>query len=148
MATIIYLGVCHQNATIPSLKGLPLLPDSLPVLISQKYFRDPAACHRTIEFSGYSWYVKSSGSETLGPGSCYFSDSSQNVFINDQGYLILSITHNGMHWSCAEIICLEEMGYGTYTFELASDPSSIDKNAVLGLFTWADNVKHNKEIDI
>ncbi len=148
LATIVYLGVCHKDAAIPALSGTAMIPEDLPVLVSQKHFRNPAECHRIIEFSGYRWYVKNSGLGTLGPGPCHFSDSQQNVFLDENGYLHLQLPKNGTQWNCAEIICLEEMGYGTFTFELISDPSAIDKNVVLGLFTWADDAKNGKEIDI
>lgn len=148
LATIVYLGICQANATIPVLSGAALIPDDLPVLTGQKHYRNPADCHRIIEFSGYRWYVKTSGSGTLGPGSCYFSDSEQNISVDDNGYLHLQISNNGSHWDCSEIICLDEMGYGTYAYELASDPSVLDKNVVLGLYTWADDAVNGQEIDI
>lgn len=148
LATIVYLGICHEDADTPLLAGSASIPDNLPVLTAQKHFRNPEACHRVIEFSGYRWYVKSSGSGTLGPGPCYFGDSSQNVFVDEKGHLHLQIFHDGTRWNCAEIVCLDEMGYGTYTFELESDPSILDKNTVLGLFTWADDAENGKEIDI
>lgn len=148
LANIVYLGICETDAEIPVLSGASSIPDNIPVLNSQKFYRNLEDCHSIIEFSGYLWYVKNSGTGTLGPGPCYFSDSEQNVFVDEQGRLHLKISDEGNHWNCAEVICLNEMGYGTYTFELASDPSVLDKNAVLGLYTWANDAINGKEIDI
>lgn len=150
LATIVYLGIIHKDAEVPLLHGTPSIPDDLPVLASRKYYRTPTDCHRVIEFSGYRWYVKNSRSGTLGPGPCHFSDSTENVTVTANGDLHLNINRSGSRWNCAEIVTVEEMGYGTYAFELASDPSELDMNAVLGLFTWADDAtaENAKEIDI
>ena len=41
------------------------------------------------------------------------------------------------------------MGYGTYTWNVVGRASSLDRNVVLGLFTWDDARKdHHREIDI
>lgn len=43
----------------------------------------------------------------------------------------------------------EALGYGTYVFELASDVSALDPNAVLGLFTWSERPEQaHRELDI
>jgi Bacterial Ig domain len=148
VATIIYLGICDKDAEIPLLSGASSIPNDLPVLTSQKYYRDPSACHRVIDFGGYRWYVKNSGPGTLGPGPCQFSDSEQNVSVDENGYLHLNIVYDGSKWACAEIVCLETMGYGVYTFELASDVTTLDVNTVLGMFTWADDAENGRELDI
>jgi hypothetical protein len=100
---------------------------------------------RIISFSGYDWAVKSSveGSHTwpVGPGQNYFSASSENVWVDEQGRLHLKITKNDGKWYCAEIRCLEEFGYGTYHFYLSSGFEQMinqNENVVLGLFTYDD----------
>ena len=45
-----------------------------------------------LQFSGISWRVKSSGVGKMGPGPNYFSDSTKNVYVDNQGYLHLKIT--------------------------------------------------------
>ena len=55
---------------------------------------------------------------------------------------------------CAEVISVESFGFGTHSFELGSDPTRIDTNLVLGLFTWRDSISDNhpeyghRELDI
>jgi hypothetical protein len=102
-------------------------------------------------FSGLKWEVKSGGDSKLGPGPNYFSDSTSNVFVDNQGYLHLKITLDNGKWNCAEVISREKFGYGTYVFTIQSNVANIDRNAVVGLFTW-DNTSFftqaNSEVDI
>ncbi len=130
-----------------------LLPDGR-VLVGGDIF-DPATgivalapYPRTIAFSGETWYVKT-GSGKVGPGPNYFSDSSNNVWVDAAGRLHLKITHSGKRWTCAEVISARSFGYGTYRFNLASAVDNLDPNVVLGLFTWNDDPAfYNRELDI
>ncbi|HQA53454.1 MAG TPA: hypothetical protein PK419_11425, partial [Spirochaetota bacterium] len=64
-------------------------------------------------------------------------------------YLHLAITNRNGEWQCAEVICTESLGYGTYSFDVDTPADSIDKNTVLGLFTWDDDFpSYYREIDI
>jgi hypothetical protein len=105
----------------------------------------------TINFSGITWNIKTGNNNKLGPGPNYFSNSSNNVFLDSLGYLHLKITNENGKWNCAEIISNNYYGYGTYAFTIASNVANIDKNVVVGCFTW-DNTSFysqaNSEIDI
>jgi hypothetical protein len=102
---------------------------------------------RTVEFSGYTWEVKSS-EEAVGPGPNYFSDSEDNVWVDSRGRLHLKLTYSEGRWRCAEVINTESLGLGRYTFELGSPVSDFDPNVVLGLLTWSDDPAYsNREID-
>jgi hypothetical protein len=148
LAEIIYIGVCRNNADIPVVQGGDL-PETLPVLDSVRQKREMCQCHRVIEWSGYSWWVKNSRMGKLGPGLNFFSDAPQNVFVDDDGNLHLKIINENGYWKCSEIVSIDTFGYGIYEFELLSGPA-IDKNIVLGLFTWENDVseEYNREIDI
>lgn len=99
----------------------------------------------TIDFSGYSWEIKES-STAVGPGPNHFS--AENVTTDADG-LHLRIAMRGPRWTCAEVVAVGEFGYGTYTWSLASDLTRLDRNAVLGMFTWSDLPDHaHREIDI
>jgi hypothetical protein len=102
---------------------------------------------RSVQFSGRTWYVKSS-SGRVGPGPNYFSDSPSNVWVDDQGRLHLKITKVKNQWHCAEVISEDVFGHGTYTWELDSPVDSLDRNVVLGLFTWGAVPPDYGEIDI
>jgi hypothetical protein len=103
---------------------------------------------RTIEFSGYTWRVKSSLAP-VGPGPNCFSESPANAFVDAGGRLHLEIAPSNGRWRCAEVINTQSLGHGRYTFELGSRPDDLDANVVLGLFTWSDDPSYsNREIDI
>ena len=110
-----------------------------------KAVRDPSL--RTVDFAGYSWWVKQGAS--LGPGPNNFSDSEQNVVVDPNGHLHMRIAQRGDTWYCSEIVGCESLGRGTYVYTIESRLDLLDPNAVLGLFTWEDDVgQYNyREID-
>jgi hypothetical protein len=107
---------------------------------------NPAA--RQFQFSDYGWWVKA-GAGLSGPGPNYFSDSTNNVWVDAQGLLHLKITRASNEWQCAEIISDRSFGYGQYRFTVNTPVSSLGSNAVLGMFTWSYDAAYNyREIDI
>jgi hypothetical protein len=109
---------------------------SLP---AELYFYPYADIHRTpasraIQFAGHNWAVKVG--DDMGPGPNHFSDSVNNVWVDGNGYLHLKITHPDSNWYCSEIISDESFGYGTYVFTVDSRIDTLDRNIILGLFTW------------
>lgn len=106
------------------------------------------AFHNEITFSRYKWFVKSSDSP-VGPGPNYFSNSTENVWVDSSGQLHLRITNRNNKWYCAEVGTKESFGYGKYIFTLVSKVDNLNENIVLGLFTWSnDPAYHYREIDI
>jgi hypothetical protein len=102
---------------------------------------------RTVEFSGYTWQVKSS-EEGVGPGPNFFSDSTDSVWVDSSGRLHLKLTYVEGRWYCAEVINTESLGPGRYSFHLGSPVSDFDPNVVLGLLTWSDDPAHShREIE-
>jgi hypothetical protein len=91
------------------------------------------SANRAIRFADHNWAVKT-GFE--GPGPNHFSDSTNNVWVDENGYLHLKITYDNGQWYCSEVISDESFGYGTYVFSIESRLDSLDRNIVLGLFTW------------
>jgi hypothetical protein len=103
---------------------------------------------RWISFSGYDWWLKDS-SALIGPGPNYFSDSTHNVWLDDQGRLHLRITNRSNQWQCAEVVTKRTFGFGSYRFELDSVVNDINPSVVLGLFTWSDDPAYtHREIDV
>ncbi|NCO36276.1 MAG: hypothetical protein GW893_20750 [Armatimonadetes bacterium] len=129
----------------PIVTGAATLPDELTQhsAASTTATRGPV-----INFSEYQWMVKS-GASPMGPGPNYFSDSADNVWVDNQGRLHLRITYREGRWYCAEVISLRTLGYGTYRFYLDSPVDNLDPNAVFAPFTWSDADPYNhREIDI
>lgn len=127
----------HSGVTLatPPGKGKPPAPPPGP---------------RTILFSGREWTVKDSGGSRWGPGPNLFSPSTNNAWVDAQGRLHLKITGSKGKWHCAEIVSKASLGHGSYRFYLDSTVDNLDRNAVLGLFTWHDTDPSfaNREIDI
>lgn len=104
---------------------------------------------RTIDFAGYIWNVKSSDGDLAGPGPNLFSDSENNVWVDDNGALHLKITQQDGLWYCAEVYLDASLGYGKYVWKLKSTLDDLDPNVTLGLFTWSDKPRYaHREIDI
>jgi len=99
-----------------------------------------------LTWSGFEWQVKTSTS-AVGPGPNVFSKENVTVDAATDS-LTLQIAFRNGKWTAAEIIG-PQRGYGTYTFTVESNVSSLDPNVVLGLFTWSDRARFaHREIDI
>jgi hypothetical protein len=92
---------------------------------------------RNIEWSGYTWWVRTSNGNPQGPGPNIFSDSAQSVFVDDEGNLHLKIRQGtDGKWLASEIDMNQSLGYGTYEWEVSSRYDQFATNAVTGLFTY------------
>ena len=113
--------------------------------------KDTSNPSRTITFAGYEWTVKTSAglkSGTMGPGNNYFSDSRNNVWVDNNGWLHLKITQKKGNWYCAEVILTKSLGYKKYIFQVTGRVDQFQKNVVGGLFTYLDQTDNKEEIDI
>jgi hypothetical protein len=150
-ATRIAALLVSTNYDQPCVLGEPFLPTNVfaramaSAVVTRKY---PGV--RWIGFSDYDWWVKASpGTNQLGPGPNYFSDSTNNVWTDAQGWLHLRITNRSNQWQCAEIVSARTFGYGSYRFELGSRVDNLDTNVVLGMFTWSDDPAYaDREMDV
>ncbi len=146
------LTVAKLFAAKPVVTGryrLRLAADRSNVLLTFTIVTAAKTGLRTIQFSGYSWRVKTS--ETgVGPGPNLFSGEPGDVWVDTLGRLHLRIVKRDGRWYCSEVYSAKAFGYGIYTFTLAGPVDRLDKNAVLGLFTWDDNAPQYayREIDI
>jgi hypothetical protein len=100
---------------------------------------------RIINFSGYKWLVRNTQQMKFGPGPNFFSNSNENVWVDEVGKLHLKIINKNENWYCAEVTLNQQVGYGKYIFYINSSLSSLDDNVVVGLFTYLDD---SQEIDI
>jgi hypothetical protein len=148
-ATKIAAFLVPNGYTPPLLSGQQNIPEEVYQNAMAKKFVDRPPYKRTLQFSGYTWGVKASPSP-VGPGPNNFSDLESDVFVDDTGRLHLKIVQRAGTWYCTEIVHTQSLGYGTYTFTLASPVDQLDPNVVLGLFTWDDAApQYNyREVDI
>jgi hypothetical protein len=92
-------------------------------------------CTRKIVFSEYTWTVLQCDWK-CGAGPNYFTDKPEDVWIDPNGYLHLSIVERDYNWYCSEVVANESLGYGTYVFTVQGRPELQDPNIVLGLFVY------------
>jgi hypothetical protein len=123
---------------------------SLPASLDQVSIAHTSASRTstvTMMFAGRVWQVRITGDCVWGAGPNHFSGD--NAWIDTQGRLHLKISYVNGAWRCAEIISTESLGYGTYTFRLASDPSGLPDPIVFGAFTYSDDREYtHREIDL
>lgn len=132
---------CSRNGSYDLEPGTAFSPSSEVVT---------GAVSGEITWSGYTWEVKSYEKNPVGPGPNYFSGGINNVWVDRNGNLHLKITNQNGRWYCAELATKKSFGYGTYRFYPSTRFDNLDKNIVVGLFTW-DNTSsayYNREIDI
>jgi len=146
-ATLFYAAVIPAITTPPQASGaasLPVVSGSVASTSLERY-------GSTIEFAGRTWAVKESPM-AVGPGSNLFSSSSQNVWVDSQG-LHLKITNQGGQWYSAEVVCLDRLGFGTYSFQTQGRIDTLDPNVTFGFYTWdpyggeTNGAAANREID-
>ena len=64
---------------------------------------------KTLTFSGYDWTVKSGAN--IGPGPNNWDEN--NVWVDEQGELHLSLTSRDGKWYCSQVAMKERLGFGT-----------------------------------
>lgn len=134
---LLFLGSCGGYSPLPGVAGAAVTG---------------AKFTNSIQFCGHEWNIKSSVGR-VGPGPNTFSDLPTDVFVDENGHLHLKISKRIVNekvvWTSSELVSKESFGYGQYVFQLQSSVESLDKNIVLGFFTWSDNPAfNNREIDI
>jgi YVTN family beta-propeller protein len=149
LATKIIAFLVPNGYNPPLMSGGQTLPAELFENAVANVIVEREPVFKKIEFSGYTWKVKASETPA-GPGPNYFSDRGEDVWVDEDGRLHLRIVQRDGRWYCTEVFTEAPLGYGKYVFHIASRVDQLDKNIVLGLFTWDDTApEHNyREIDI
>lgn len=101
-----------------------------------------APTNSQIQWSGYTWNVRSG---IANPGPNNWSADVRNVWVDTYGDLHLKIRNYNNIWYCSEIVAQQSLGYGEYTFQVSTNVETLDKNVVLGLFTYETDTR---EIDV
>jgi len=118
-------------------KSLQESEDAALQTVTNKSKAVAVATATTIQFSGYTWTVKNSGTELYGPGPNIWN--SQNVWVDANGWLHLKLSKNttANQWECAEVQSTQTFGYGTYEWQVQGAVNALDKQVVLGLFNYS-----------
>jgi hypothetical protein len=101
-----------------------------------------------FNFSGYTWEIRQS-EEPAGPLENCFAGRDEAVFLEPDGALRLTVAYREGVWYASEVYLRKKLGYGSYLFRLETDMAELDRNLVLGLFTYANQSAYeHREIDI
>ena len=84
----------------------------------------------TISWAGHTWNVTTGGMAGNNTGAA------GNIVVDAGGYLHLKITQSGSAWTCAEMFSTDNLGVGTYRWQIDGPVDKLDKNVVLGLFPY------------
>jgi hypothetical protein len=145
-ATGIHAFLLPNSVSPPQAAGVADLPPSLDTISVANI--STVRYGRLVLFSGYEWWIKASITP-IGPGPNYFSGSQDNVWVDSLGELHLRITQRYGRWFCPEVINKDSPGYGKYTFQVTGEIGQLDRNVVLGLFTWDNaSAEYHREIDM
>lgn len=129
-ATIFCVALLAGTDTPPPAAGAERIPAGLVSLAADCEERFA----RVVHFAGRSWGVKEAPSP-VGPGGNRFSSAAGDVFVDRDG-LHPTLTHRDGHRWSSEVVLLDRLGFGTYTFETRSRVDTLDANAVFGGFLW------------
>ncbi len=100
------------------------------------------AAEPTINFSGRIWNVRM---DAGGPGPNVWNAGTDSVFVDVQGQLHLKVINKNGVWYSSEVYLPSSLGYGTYSFDIASHVDQTDTNLVASPFLYQDD---SHEIDI
>ena len=111
----------------------------------------PLTAAATLYFSGYNWTIQKISTPT-GIGNTRFWYNSSSDYVDGNGYLHMGLLRVGGVTYSSGINNTQALGYGTYTFDIQGNIGSLDKCAVLGIFTWDNEPEvganlYNREID-
>ncbi len=84
----------------------------------------------TLTWKGHTWQVTSGGMAGVCKGD------PNNVSIDSNGYLHFKISNTGGTWTASEIFTTDNLGFGTYQWQVDGPIDTYDKNIVLGFFPY------------
>ena len=105
---------------------------------------------QTITWQGHTWNIRSDTGSGPGPNNW----NSKNVFVDANGSLHLLITadtNSPNGYDCAELYTTDNLGFGTYQWQIEARIDTFDPWVVLGLFPYgppALGPDGSNEIDI
>lgn len=97
---------------------------------------------RILTFAGRTWHVKTGAG---GPGPNIWSDATNSVWVDAQGWMHLRIRNENGVWHCAEVWTTEPTRHGPHRFKIVGRPDAMDRNVVFSPFLYHDDAQ---EVDI
>jgi len=104
------------------------------------------AAPNTLHWMGRDWIPTNGGMAGVVKGD------PANVSLDDKGYLHLRIINRDGNYTAAELFSIENLGFGTYQWQIEGAIDKMDPTTVLGLFNYGAKagigVDSENEIDI
>jgi len=96
------------------------------------------------KFGGLQWHARTEGKSGPGPNVW----SACNAWLDSAGMHLRLSQVNGV-WTSAEVYTSDVLGYGRFEFEVTTRVDTLDRNVVLGMFTYPGGALDGlHEIDI
>jgi hypothetical protein len=124
----------------------------LSIVITVPAGRNPAipskanGAAEAFAWMGRNWTLTNGGMAGVAKGD------PSNVFVDQNGYLHLRIVNRGGTFTAAELFSVDNLGFGTYQWQIEGAVDNMDKSTVLGLFPYGPKagigVDAENEIDI
>ncbi len=145
LAVEFHAALLPNGNLAPRAEGSRFLPKRLDTIAVAR--ADTFRFGRSLRPPWNDWWIKKSVVR-VGPDTNYFSE--RNAFVDNLDRLHLRITRRtDGRFDCAEVINKNSSGYGRYLWQIESGVGRLDRNVVLGLFTWDNYARdYNSEIDI
>jgi hypothetical protein len=132
----------RQRQILPRLLVLAFLA----VLVFSICAATAQAPTNTIQWAGRSWILTNGGMAGVAKGD------PANVSVDSNGYLHLRIVNRNGTFTAAELFSTENLGFGTYQWQVQGAVDKMDPTTVLGLFNYGAHahigVDAENEIDI
>jgi hypothetical protein len=92
----------------------------------------PATSHASTQLNwmAHEWTITNGGMAGVARGR------SSNVYVDSSGYLHLMITRKRRSVTAAELFSNDNLGFGTYQWQIQGPVDNLDPHAVLGLFPY------------
>jgi hypothetical protein len=91
---------------------------------------NPAASSKTLEWMGRKWNITDGGMAGVAKGD------PANVSLDQNGYLHLRIVNRNGTYTESELFTAENLGFGTYQWQIEGAVDKFDATTVLGLFNY------------
>lgn len=119
----------------------PVTPDPVPVEV----IIPSVPCATDLgTFGGLQWKARTQGMSGPGPNLW----SACNAWLDSAG-MHLRVSQRDSGWTSAEVYTSNSMGYGRFEFEISTRLDALDRNVVLGLFTYpGGGLDGQHEIDV
>lgn len=121
----------EENAPVPTLKAGSVSAAAVP----------------TVNFSSYTWYIKSG--TALGPGPNNWNANNVTSDVNGLHLKITPTANSSGSWDCAEVSTTVNLGFGTYEWVVEGN-LDFAPEVVLGLFNYlyVKSPNRSSEVDI